>query len=80
MCQDTIDYVHGGTLWFHPPVSIDTQLIVQIMGLPKEGEDSTTLFFNKSRDKALSDAMKYKFNTFKGSLDLDVTNISDDGV
>jgi hypothetical protein len=39
--------IHGGTLWLDPPVSIDTQLIAWIMGLPTIGEDPKTLFANK---------------------------------
>jgi hypothetical protein len=36
-------------------MSIDKQLIVWIIGLSKAGEDSTTLFVNESRDKALAE-------------------------
>jgi hypothetical protein len=37
-----------------------------IMGLPTTGEDPTTLFANKVGEKALSENMKEKFNTFRG--------------
>jgi hypothetical protein len=73
--------IHGGTLWLDPPVSIDTQLVVAwITGFPKAGEDPTTLFTNKVGEKALSENMKDKFNTFRGKRGLDITNISDDVV
>jgi hypothetical protein len=69
--------VHIGTMWLDPPVSIDTQLIVWITGLPKAGEDPTPLFTNKVGEKAQSESMKEKFYTFRGKRGMDVTNISD---
>ena len=30
--------VHGGILWMDRPISIDVELIVEIMGLPTDGE------------------------------------------
>jgi hypothetical protein len=67
-------------LWLDPPVLIDTQLIVWITGFPKVGEDLTTLFTNKAREKSLVESMKYKFHTFIGKRGLDVMSISDDVV
>jgi hypothetical protein len=67
-------------LWLYQLVSIHTQLIVWIIGLPKEGEDSTTLFTNKAGEKALVEFMMYKFQTFSEKRGLDVANISDDVV
>jgi hypothetical protein len=67
-------------LWLDPLVLIDTKLIVWITGLPKVGEDLTTLFNNKSREKAQSESMKEKFHTFRGKRGLDVVNINDEGV
>ena len=32
--------VHGGVLWMDRPVSIDVYLIVEIMGLPTDGENT----------------------------------------
>jgi hypothetical protein len=52
-----LKYVHGGTLWLDPPVSIDTALIAHIIGLPKFCEDLTILF-NKIGERSLSDSMK----------------------
>jgi hypothetical protein len=72
--------VNGGTLWLDPLVSTDTQLIVWIIGFPKVGEDSTTLFTNKAGEKELVESMKDKFNTFRGKRGLDVVNKSDDVV
>jgi hypothetical protein len=74
-----LNCVHGGTLLLDPLVSIDTALIALIIGLPKVGEDPTTLF-NKARERSLLKEMKEKFQTFKRKRGLDVTNINDDGV
>lgn len=59
-------------------MSIETALIARIIGLPK-GEDPTTLL-NKAGERALSEAMKEKFHTFRGKRGLDVANINDEGV
>jgi hypothetical protein len=79
MCEDVAHCVHGGTLWLDPPVSIDTALIACITGLPKAGEDPTILF-NKEGERALSESMKEKFQTFRGKRGLDVKNINDNNV
>jgi hypothetical protein len=59
------------------PVSIDTTLIAHITGIPKEGEDPTTLF-NNAREKSQSESMKENFHIFRGERVLDVPNINDD--
>jgi hypothetical protein len=62
-----------------PPVSIDTVFIAQITGIPKAREGPTILF-NKAGERALSKEMKEKFQNFRGKVELDVKNISDDNV
>jgi hypothetical protein len=57
-------------------MSIHTVLISQITWLPKSEEDPT-IFFNKAGERALSKAMKEKFQTFRGKRILDVKNTSD---
>jgi hypothetical protein len=66
----------GEKSWLDPPVSIDIVLIAQITGLPKAGENLTTLF-NKEGERALSEEMKEKFHTFRGKRGLNVTDIHD---
>jgi hypothetical protein len=68
--------IHGGTLWLDPLVSIDTTLIACITGLRKAGEDPS-LLFHKMGERALSEAMKEKFDTFRGKRGLDVKRIND---
>jgi hypothetical protein len=58
---------------------MDIELIMWIIGLPKAGEDLTTLF-NKVGEKAQSESMRDKFHNFRGKRGLDVVNIDDDGV
>jgi hypothetical protein len=69
--------VHGGYMWLDRPVSIDTDLIVHITGLPSQGEDPSLLFFDKKNEKSLSESMKEKFHTFCGQHGLDVASICD---
>jgi hypothetical protein len=80
LCQNLLSCFHGGNLWLDPLVSIDTQLITQIISFPTVGVYPKTLFSNKAREKVLSKAMKDKFNTFIGKMGMDVTNIRDDVV
>jgi hypothetical protein len=71
-------FIHMGMLWLDPLEFIDDQLISRITGFPTIGEDPTTLFTNKAREKALVESMKDNFHTCKGKRGLDVTNIRDD--
>jgi hypothetical protein len=48
-----LSYIHGGTLWLDPPISIDIALIVWITWPSKSRENLTTLFKNKE-GRALS--------------------------
>jgi hypothetical protein len=50
--------VHGGYLWLGMPISINTDMIARITGLPSQGEDPTLLFIDKKRNKNLSEAMR----------------------
>jgi hypothetical protein len=47
-----LSYIHGGTLWLDPPVSIDIVLIAWITRLLKEGED-LSLLFHKVGERSL---------------------------
>jgi hypothetical protein len=69
--------MHGGYMWLDRPISIDTDLITRITGLPTQGEDPTLMFADKKIDRALSEAMKQKFHTVRGVHGLDVPSICD---
>jgi hypothetical protein len=56
--------VHGGYLWLDRPISIDIDLIVHITGLPSQGLDPASMFFDKKKEKSLTESMKEKFHTF----------------
>jgi hypothetical protein len=73
-------FIHMGMLWLDPLEFIDDQLISRITGFPTIGEDPTTLFTNKAREKALVESMKDKFHTFRRKRGLDVANINDGNV
>jgi hypothetical protein len=72
--------VHGGFLWLDRPVSIDTELIERIIKFPSKWEDPSPLFIDKSKEKALAERMKDRYDTFIGARGLDVANINDDAV
>jgi hypothetical protein len=59
-------------------VSIDTQLIAQIIGLSSVGEEPLPFFMDKTQEKALAKRMKDKYDTHRGVRGLDVVNINDD--
>jgi hypothetical protein len=40
--------IHEGYLWLNGPISIDTDLIVHITGLPSQGEDPSQIFRKKT--------------------------------
>jgi hypothetical protein len=71
-------YIHGGFLWLDRPVSIETQLIMWIIGLPLAWEDPLPLFTNKYKEKSLAEKMKDKYDTHRGARGLDISSIKDD--
>jgi hypothetical protein len=71
--------VHGGTLCLDPLVSIDTVLIPCITGLGKASQD-LLLFFLKMGERSLYEAIKDKYDTFRGKSGLDMKSINDKGV
>jgi hypothetical protein len=72
-----LNCVHGGYLWLDRSVSLDTYLIMRIIGLPSQGEDPLLLFSDKKNEKALSKSMEENFHTHKGVHSLDVASICD---
>jgi hypothetical protein len=69
--------VHGGFLWLYKSMSIGTQLIAQIIGLPTQGEGPFPLFMGKANEKALLERIKEKYGTYRGMCGLDVVSIND---
>jgi hypothetical protein len=45
--------VHGGILWMDRPVSIDVDLISEIIGFPTDGEKPEQYLDDKTKEKAL---------------------------
>jgi hypothetical protein len=48
--------------------------------LQSKGEDPSPLFTNKTKEKALAEKMKDKYDTFRGPRGLDVARINDDTI
>jgi hypothetical protein len=72
--------IHGWFLWLDRAVSIDTQFIAWIIGMPSVGEYPLPLFTDKTWEKSLAERMKGKYGTFRGARKLDVTSINDNTV
>jgi hypothetical protein len=72
--------VHRGFLWLDRLVSIDTELIARIIGFLSKGKDPSPLFTDKTKEKALAERMKEKYDTFIGARSLDVVSIKYDTV
>jgi hypothetical protein len=56
-------------------VSINTEIFVQITGLPLAREDPLPLFTYNSKEKTLTERMNKKYDTFRGAFSLDVASI-----
>jgi hypothetical protein len=48
-------------------VSIDVELIVHITGLPSRGMDPAQFLDDKTKEKALAEEMKNKYDTERGT-------------
>jgi hypothetical protein len=61
-------------------VSINTQLIAWIIGLPSTGEDLLPLFTYKYKEKLVAEKMEDNYDTHRGSCDLYIESINDDTI
>jgi hypothetical protein len=68
---------HGGDLWLDKLVSIDVELIVHITGLPSRGMDPAQFLEDKTKEKALAEEMKNKYDTERGTCRIIIKWISD---
>jgi hypothetical protein len=58
---------HGGDIWLDKPVPITVELIAQITGLPRQGMDPALILDDKSKEKVLTEEMKKKYGTARGT-------------
>jgi len=68
--------VRGGYLWLDRKISIDFALIHRITGLPMEGEDPTSMFSDKHRDRDMAACVMMQYHTTIGVCDLKVALIN----
>ena len=52
---------HGGTLWLNTPIPLTVDLISNIIGFPKAGEDPTQYIRGRDIDKWLAKQLKERF-------------------
>jgi hypothetical protein len=71
-----LSLLHQGILWMERPVSIDVDLIIEIIGLLIDGEKMKKYLDDKTKDKALAEEMKNKYNIDRGSRGLIINKIN----
>ena len=65
--KQLLELVHDGYLWIrNQKITINKELIHQIIGLPKEGPNPSIEFLGKHEDMKLSHSMKERFGLTKG--------------
>jgi hypothetical protein len=68
---------HGRDLWLGQLVSIDVELIAHITGLPSWGMEPAQFLEDKTKEKALVEEMKKKYDIERGSCGIIIKHISD---
>jgi hypothetical protein len=68
---------HGRDIWLDKLISIDVELIAHITGLPSRGTDPVQFLNDKTKEKALVEDMKNKYNIERGMLEIIIKRISD---
>jgi hypothetical protein len=56
-----------GNIWLDKPVPITLDLIAQITRIPSRGMDLALIMDDKSKEKALAEEMKKKYNIMRGT-------------
>jgi hypothetical protein len=75
--KQLLAWVHGGILWMDRPVSIDVDLIVEITGLPTDGEKPEQYLDDKTKEKSIADEIKNKYGTDRGSRGMIIKQINE---
>jgi hypothetical protein len=65
--KQLLEWVHGGILWMDRHESIDVDLIVEITGLPTNGEKPDKYLDDKTKEKSMENEIKNKYETDRGS-------------
>jgi hypothetical protein len=68
---------HGGDIWLDKPVPIVVELIANITGLPIRGMDPALFLDDKTKEKALAEEMKKKYDTDRGTRGIIIKRIND---
>jgi hypothetical protein len=69
--------LHGGIMCIDMPVSIDVDLIANIIGLPTDGEKLEQNLNDKNNKKTLAKEMKKTYGTMRGSKRIIINKISE---
>jgi hypothetical protein len=68
---------HGGDIWLENIVSIDVEIIANIIGFPSWGMGPMQFLDDKAMEKALAEEMKKKYGTNRGTRGIIIKRIND---
>jgi hypothetical protein len=69
--------VHKGILWMDRPVPINVYLIVEITGIPMDGEKTKQCLEDKTKAKAISNEIKANYGAETGNIGIRINDIND---
>jgi hypothetical protein len=69
--------MHEGILWMDRTMPINVDLIATITRLPTDGEKIEKYFKDKTKEKAISDAIKENSGTDRGNRGIRISDIND---
>ena len=74
--KQLLAYFHGGMLWLNEPIPVMVDLIANIMGLSKAGEDLTQYIGGRDTNKKLVKQLKERFGLHHDGRAYHVDNIN----
>ena len=72
-----MEVTHGRDIWLDKIISIHVDLIAHITGLSSWGMDPMQFLDDKTKEKALTEEMKNKYGTERGTCGIIIKRISD---
>jgi hypothetical protein len=75
--KQLLGLVHGGILWMDRHVSIDVDIIVEIIGLPTNGEKPEKYLDDKTKEKSMAEEIKKKYGTKRRSMGMFIRQINE---
>jgi hypothetical protein len=76
MCKKNFGASTWRVLWMDRPVPINVNLISKLTGLPIDGVKIEKYLDEKTKEKAITEEVKEKFATYRGSRGMIIKNIN----